>query len=229
MKFGTTKDEPKSTEPIYLNDPSRLSILPDGEYSEIHRPLAMEYSLPGGRGVEAHGVDSDVKVYEFLPDENEDEQPNQTVQDTGYLIPPVPIPVHVVYLPERSVRRFTRIINPFGLNELYTLAFTQGIDDTTTRQVLPYEDNRISATFFVAAHLNGGATQASYAYCVSDVPYFEGVDHYIQVPVSGLVIYGKNPLYMALLPGAVYDSLKQNNNRLSIVCEYEELINQSTQ
>lgn len=132
---------------IYLPDPSRQDILPDGETDYINRPLATDYVFPG-RGNAPHQIDNDVKTVDFKPSPNDG--PIDTMPDEnpyGELIPPKPVPVQIVPEPTRTILRESYMV-PLWRKQTIDLTNYDNGEIIQVMQLVPYDPTREKVELF---------------------------------------------------------------------------------
>lgn len=214
--------------PVYLDDPSQLSILPDGIYAPMHRPLARGYSVPG-RGVQGHGVDSDVKTEDYLPIDDEQHPRDQLMEDTELIIAPSPLPVVIVPDVMRTVHRVTRVTIAIPHNAIYDASNAGApatglfaVDPTTVYEVLPHDETRVRATLVVQTYNAAGVD--AYAFLVG-TSRGDANGIIMDATINQIVIQGKNRVYVGVVPHANYSAGAVNKLRLSVIAEYESLLN----
>jgi len=200
---------------------SGLSVLPDGSWYNVSRPLADSYGVPG-RGVEGHGTDSDVKAEDYEPNPAGDYQFESDDGDWHDLKPPTPLYVTVVPDPLKSVTKksTTRtlidgMIAPSG-------AAYSGVDINNVFSI-SRDESRVKLTLTVGGNFSTAAANQSlkYAFVVSHDSAFPFTNFIVIDAVVGAYyeFYGTEPLYVAVWPVAAPDNSKQNTLVLNCVIE----------
>jgi hypothetical protein len=201
---------------------SGLSVLPDGSWHEVNRPLADTYGVPG-RGVEGHGADSDVKTVEYEPNQHGDAQFNDSDADTwADIVPPHPLFVTVVPNPLKSVTKKSVTRTVVDGTVAYTGAPFVGVDPANVAQI-SRDESRVKLTLVVGGNFSvaTGNQSLKYAFAVSHETAFPFTNFILIDPVVGAYyeFYGTEPLYIGVWPLLAQDPTKQNSVVLNAVIE----------
>lgn len=200
---------------------SGLSVLPDGSWHGISRPLADSYGVPG-LGVEGHGGDSDVKSEDYSPNPAGDFQWEGDDGKWSDIVPPTPLYVTVIPDPLKSVTKksSTRIVVD-GMVYSVGAAFS-GPDFANVFNV-PRDESRVKLTLLVGGNFAVASASQSlkYGFVVSHDSAFPFTNYLVIDPVVGSFceFYGTEPLYVAAWPIAAPDNTKQNTVVLNAVIE----------
>lgn len=210
--------------------------LPDGAAMPIHRPLAVDYSLPD-RGTEAHGVDNDVPSDDMTGNDDILIAPPEPYNGPEYiqeLVPPKPIPVSVIDMPYRSELVFTDLYIAMGDRENYNDSKLYVPDRNTIRPIAPYDDTRDKLVLSLGLSTDaivGNTAVLHYAFAVSTLPEFSS---YIviggQLALSQwpapVIIEGKGAVYGALIPLLAANE-KPNQTVLNANATRRQVVNQT--
>lgn len=213
-------------------DVSNLSILPEGSWHGIERPLATGYNPPG-RGAEGHGTDNTVKVEDWLPNPSGDIAPmgdgpyDEKHPDYDNLVAPTPLYVTQVPDPLKSVTKAstTRIIFD-GMTSSAAAAFS-GVDPVNI-VAIPRDETRTSITFHVQNNpfVAVGSQTLQYIFAICHDSSFPSRNYALAAAGDTITMLGTEPIFIGLFPVAAAVT-NQNTLVLQAITETATMVDQN--
>lgn len=212
----------------YLPDTtSGLSLLPDGHWTPVFRPLATGNGSNPWRGAEGHGTDDPDGV--FYPNEDGDVAPLQDAPgehgkadfvDIGF--DGTPLFVAIVPHPMKAVSKSLVARTVFDGTEQYGSALY--VPDVTTAVSVPRDPARTSMR--VSVTQNVGTTGARFVFAMS-TGSFAGTDYIVLRSGDRMTYESTEPVSFAIIPIAANDGTK-NDLRLQVVLESASTIDRNS-
>lgn len=242
----TNSDSPKNLEEQTLraklnalpDTTSGLSVLPDGSWFPVHRPLATFAGATPFRGAEGHGTDNRPDVA-FQPDQSGAVPP---IRDDGGVrewseieFDPItsdddprsaPLFVSVVPDPTVSVIKSTQYKLLYSSTMSLVVPWANvGVPSTENILTFPADPRRKRISFISSARISGAPNVRALlaiSRWVSFDDYVVFGGSHLDIMAPPLVIDScSDAFYVTLLPGSAYNPGGFNGNAFSMAIEYE--------
>ena len=205
---------------------SGLSVLPDGTWHGISRPLGGDWGVPG-RGTEGHGTDSDTEWDEYGPPQAGDASMDELEGKWDDIVAPLPLYVTVVPDPLKSVTKKSSTRLLIDGTTGYSSAAFSGPDLFNVVQI-NRDESRVKLTLTVAGNFYTAAANLvlKYGFAVSHDSSFPFMNYVVIDPVVNTTYEycGTEPLYVAIFPVAAQDATKQNTVVLNATIETASML-----